>query len=305
MVVQPDGKLVLAGAGTAGEDILVTRLNSDGSSDLSFDGDGTAAVNLGAAEYGFAVALQADGRIVVGGRTNSGGNQNATVTRLNANGALDNSFDRDGTRTIDHGGNDVASGLLVQPDGRIVVAGAGGAGADVEVTRLNPDGSSDASFDGDGTIGIDFGGYDFGSAAALQANGKIVVAGGAGADAAVVRLQPGGALDTSFSFDGRQTISAASSTVAYATALQANGRILVAGYANAEGNINWMAGRLDGDSVSAGGGPARVPGGGPGGQSGGPGGRAAAEACRAAPASAPRSSAANAPTGSRAPAAPT
>ena len=272
VLVQPDGKILLAGLGTASEDILVMRLNADGSSDLSFDGDGTAVVNLGASDSSAGIALQADGRIVVAGRTTAAGNPNAAVTRLNANGSLDTSFDRDGTRTIDYGGLDDAAEVLVQPNARIVVAGSGGAGADLEVTRLNPDGSNDASFDGDGTIGVDFGGSDYGSAAALQANGKIVVTGSAGGDAAVVRLQPGGSLDTSFSFDGRQTISAGNLNVAYATALQANGRILVAGYTASEGNINWLVGRLEGDAVAAGGGPAARPGGGSGGGGGGPGG---------------------------------
>ena len=256
VLVQPDGKILLAGLGTASEDILVMRLNADGSSDLSFDGDGTAVVNLGASDSSAGIALQADGKIVVAGRTTAAGNPNAAVTRLNSNGSLDSSFGRDGTRTIDYGGLDDAAEVLVQPNARIVVAGSGGAGADLEVTRLNPDGSNDASFDGDGTIGVDFGGSDYGSAAALQANGKIVATGSAGGDAAVVRLQPGGSLDTSFSFDGRQTISAGNLNVAYATALQANGRILVAGYTASEGNINWLVGRLEGDAVAAGGGPA-------------------------------------------------
>ncbi len=278
MLVQPNGKIVLAGYGTAAEDLVVMRLNPDGSNDSSFDGDGTALVNLGATDTASSVALQADGKIVVGGRTTVAGNPNATVTRLNADGLRDGGFGQDGTRMLDYGGADDAAEVLVQPDARIVVAGSGGASADIQVTRLNPDGSSDSSFVGDGTIGVDFGSSDYGQAAALQANGKIVVAGSAGGDAAVVRLQPGGVLDTGFSFDGKQTISPGDLNSASAAALQANGRIVIAGYATS-GNIDWLVARLDGDAPAAGGGPAATPGGGPrggggrGGSGNGPAGR--------------------------------
>ena len=264
VLVQPDGKIVVAGQGGA-NDIVVTRLNPDGSPDTGFDGDGTIGFDFGGDDYPSGVALQANGRLVVAGHTSVG--RNVALVRLDSNGSPDSSFDGDGRKTIDYASErDGASEVLVQPDQKIVVAGSGTLGSDFVVTRLNPDGSPDTGFDGDGTIGVDFGADDFGNAAALQANGKIVVAGdtsGAGDDVAIMRLQPGGSLDTTFSSDGKQTIDFPGDAYGYATALQANGRILVAG--EAAGNM--LVARLEGDPADSGGGPG---GGGPGG--GGPGG---------------------------------
>ena len=147
-----------------------------------------------------------------------------------------------------------------------------------------------------GAANIDFGGAAFATAGALLANGKIVLAGLSGNQAAVVRLQPGGTLDTTFGTGGKATVPGTISHIEGLT-LQANGRIVIAG-TNSLGTP-WDVGvaRLDNDSPPVGGGPG---GGGPG---GGP--AAVASRCRAAAASAPRSSAATAPSASRARAAPT
>jgi uncharacterized delta-60 repeat protein len=270
VLVQPDGKIVLAGRGGLNNNFVVTRLNPNGSYDPDFGGGGTSGFDFGGTDRAYAVALQADGKIVVAGSTNAG-DGDAAVARLNANGSVDGSFGPGGQRTIDYGSVDAALDVLVQPDGKIVLAGEGGLNNNFVVTRLNPNGSYDSDFGGGGTSGFDFGGIDEGYAAALQANGKIVVAGttSAGNRAAVARLQPGGAVDTSFNLDGKQTISVGTSTYAYATALQANGRILIAGEANEVNNWNALVARLDGDSGAAGGGPG---GGGPGGGPGGGGG---------------------------------
>ena len=208
---------------------------------------------------------------MVAGDTTVGENEQVAVVRLNANGSLDASFNGDGIRTLDYGGvADGARDVLVQGDGKIVVVGSGNAPSNLTVTRLNPDGSLDQSFNGTGTVGADFGGTEYGEAGALLANGKIVVAGrNSQGEALAMRLQPGGSLDTTFSGDGKQTMRAGSAdTVAYGMAVQANGRLVFAGYALAvaAGNFDVMVARLEGDSRGAGGGPAALPGGGPGGR---------------------------------------
>jgi len=96
---------------------------------------------------------------------------------LAAPGDLDLGFDGDGKTTIDYGGFDGASAVLVQPDGKIVVAGHGFPGGDFAVLRLNPDGSPDRGFGTAGSLAVDFGGYDEARAVALQADGKLMVAG--------------------------------------------------------------------------------------------------------------------------------
>ncbi|MGH2947364.1 MAG: hypothetical protein ACRDPC_14120 [Solirubrobacteraceae bacterium] len=118
-----------------------------------------------------------DRKIVVTG--NVGGNAMMTVTRLKSNGSLDTTFDGDGTATIDVGSaSDIANDAVLQPDGKIVVAGSMQALAgDFAVGRLNADGSPDTTFGTAGKATVDFGAAAFGNAVALQRNRRIVVAG--------------------------------------------------------------------------------------------------------------------------------
>ena len=109
-------------------------------------------------------------------------------------GDIDPTFDQDGRVAIDSGGIEVARALALQPDGKILVAGVTGAGLlgnDAAVYRLNPNGSFDSSFDGDGSLAIDSGGVEFAAALALQPDGKILLAGATTVDnnAVVYRLQ--------------------------------------------------------------------------------------------------------------------
>jgi uncharacterized delta-60 repeat protein len=124
-----------------------------------------------------AVLVQPDRKILVAG--NAGGSARMTVTRLRTDGSPDTTFDGDGTATIDFDSlADVANDVVLQPDGKIVVAGSLAAVAgDFAVARLNANGSPDATFGTAGKATIDFGPAAFGNAVALQPNGRIVVAG--------------------------------------------------------------------------------------------------------------------------------
>jgi uncharacterized delta-60 repeat protein len=122
------------------------------------------------------VLVQPDRKIVVAG--NASTNAMMTVTRLMPNGSPDTTFDGDGTATIDFGSlDDLAYGAVLQPDGKIVVAGYTQADEDVAVARINTNGSPDATFGAAGKATVDFGAATFGNAVALQRNGRIVVAG--------------------------------------------------------------------------------------------------------------------------------
>jgi uncharacterized delta-60 repeat protein len=104
-------------------------------------------------------------------------------------GAPDTTFDGDGTATIDIGTlSDVVGDAVLQPDGRIVVAGSGLGG--FEVVRINRDGSRDGNFGTAGAAAVDFGEVAFGHAVALAPGGRIVVAGqrSVSEDFAVARL---------------------------------------------------------------------------------------------------------------------
>ena len=233
VLVQPDGKLVLAGSGDT--DFAVARLNPDGSSDTSFDG-GMSGADFGGIDFAEAAALQPDGKIVLAGHTDA--NFDIAVARFNPDGSLDASFDPGGTdgpgkKIFGYGSFDIANAVLVQPDGKIVVAGNANGSQMMTVTRLNPNGSLDTTFDGDGTATIDFGSLaDLANDAVLQSDGKFVVAGytQADEDVAVARLGSNGSLDTTFGAAGKATIDFGVATFGNAVALQSNGRIVVVGH---------------------------------------------------------------------------
>jgi uncharacterized delta-60 repeat protein len=227
-LVLPNGKILLAGfSGPEGGNIQVARLTADGLLDKTFGTDGKAAVDFGGDDFGLAMARQANGRILVGGVSTAAG---TVVARLRAGGTLDPDFDGDGRVTLPGGGSSFGNAVLVQPDRKIVVAGNASGSAVMTVTRLNPNGSLDTTFDGDGTATIDFGALsDITGGAVLQPDGKIVVAGSSQAGVAVARLNPNGSMDTTFGAAGKANVDFGVATFGFAVARQPNGRIVVAG----------------------------------------------------------------------------
>ena len=138
VLVLPNGKILLAGfSGPEGGDIQVARLNANGALDTTFGTGGKAPVDFGGDDFGPAMARQANGRILVAGRSTAGG---AVVARLRTNGTLDPDFDGDGRVTLPGGGS--ARAVLVQPDRQIVVAGNANGSEMMTVTRLKPNGCS-------------------------------------------------------------------------------------------------------------------------------------------------------------------
>jgi uncharacterized delta-60 repeat protein len=228
VVVAPNGKLLVGGfSGPEGGNIQVARLNANGLLDKTFGVDGKATVDFGGDDFGLAMARQANGRILVAGRSTAAG---AVVARLRATGALDPDFDGDGRVTLPGGGS--ASAVLVQPDGNIVVAGNASGSEKMTVTRLKPNGSLDAMFGTGGTATIDFATLaDLAAGAALQADGKIVVAGYSQGteDVAVARLNPNGSPDPTFGVGGKATVEFGVATFGFAVALAPSKRIVVAG----------------------------------------------------------------------------
>ena len=250
VVVQPDGKLVTAGyadVGGGGGAFCVSRFLADGRPDLSFGSAGTGAVltAVGPTDAeAFAVLLQADGRIVAAGRSrNLAGNDDLTLVRYTTAGALDSTFGTGGIVTTDlSGGTDVAYGLVLQWwDNRIVAVGVRHNGTDLDMaaTRYTSDGSVDTTYGTLGTavIALNAGVDDMAFGAAIQTDGKVLMAGQttvAGRKVlAAVRLVPTGALDTGFGTGGAVTLAAGSGDAgALAVAVQADGRVLVAGNAD-------------------------------------------------------------------------
>ncbi len=293
VAVQPDGRIVIAGDTNAvaglTKDMAVVRLTVGGAVDTSYGlGTGGSRIDFGALipdapftnDDGTAVALQPDGKIVLGGYSNAAGTNDLAVVRLNSpQGTLDTSYGLGtaGSR-VDFGplvpnstkSSDILASLVLQSNGKIVLAGSTDAAGtdDMTVFRLNsPEGTSDTSY-GQGTGGsrVDFsalvqnavGDDDHATAVALQRDGKIVLAGYSNAagnnDFAVVRLlSPQGTLDSSYGLgtggsrvDVGGAIAGGKSAddLATATAVQGDGKILVSGITRARTDQDYAVVRL-------------------------------------------------------------
>ena len=251
VAVQPDGMIVVAGYATVGSnyDFALARYRSDGSTDTSFGTGGKVTTAFGTNnDYAYAMALQADGKIVVAGVCYDGTQYDIAVARYNANGSLDTSFDGDGKAITAVGsGSDYAYGVAVQPDGKIVVAGYTTlTNNDFLAIRYNTDGSLDTGFGGSGMVITAVGtSTDNGIATAIQPDGKIVVAGYAWSnstnDFALVRYNPDGSLDRTFNGDGKRISPIGDGNdYCYAVAVAPDGKIVAVGSAN-NGSVDDLA----------------------------------------------------------------
>ena len=219
VALQPDGRIVAAGGG------VLARFMPDGALDPTFGGDGTVAGSANG------VAIQADGKIVAAA--------GFAVARYNPDGGLDTSFSDDGMApTFGFSTGAWVSSVAVQTDGRIVAVGGGqncfggGTGCDLyfAIFRYEIDGSADTTF---GSNGLTSGSIGEAFGVAIQPDGKIVAAGVSGVGHfALTRHDSEGVLDETFGGDGRiLTRLAPRYSGAYALALQADGKVVAAGFA--------------------------------------------------------------------------
>jgi uncharacterized delta-60 repeat protein len=223
-----DGKTLVFGAFTASHGAArrgVTRLNPDGSTDLTFM-TGLAGANGIVHD----AVQQPDGRILIGGSfTTIHGSERRRIARLNADGSLDTTF-QNGMK----GANDTVYGVALQPDGKVLIGGPfngingenTGLDRHNQVARLNSDGSTDTSFIHGSNTGFEgYGEYAF----AVQPDGKILVGGSFWevnnvARIGLVRLNADGTTDPSF-LNGMS----GPNHVVYRVALQPDGRLLIEG----------------------------------------------------------------------------
>jgi uncharacterized delta-60 repeat protein len=272
LVVQPDGRIVLAGYRRFGpvnnESFMVIRLNGDGSLDTRFNGDGYQNINfalaLGARARAHAVALQPDGRLVVAGYIQMGpGEHDLAAARLNANGTLDTSFSGDGKATVGvtagSASMDEAWSVAIQDDGRIVLAGESRVDGEASmlVARLTSTGQTDSSFNLTGYRLVKFGlvpqasvrkGLALRPDGGLLLGGYIFNAAGTNADFAVAALLANGQTDTGFGSNGLATIDflngPGSLNAARAMSVDQAGRLLLGGFAGPEANLDFGVARL-------------------------------------------------------------
>jgi uncharacterized delta-60 repeat protein len=243
IAVQPDGRIVLAGSsdqGATGMDFAVVRLLPDGTPDGSFGQGGTVTVDLaGDTDRAWALALQADGRIVVGGQANTGGavgGMDFALLRLRSDGQPDTSFGQGGRviSTLRSGTSTEVIRALALPviDGEQRILAVGGEG-DFVLARYRANGSLDSGFGAGGKVVAVF--HDvIGSANAvtLQLDGRAVVAGQVGHRFAAIRIEANGQLDSGFGTGGRFTHAVVANwNEAQAVVRQADGKLVLGGWA--------------------------------------------------------------------------
>ena len=226
IAVQSDGKILIGGqfstyAGTARQ--YVARLNSDGSLDTTFNS------SSGANNSVYAIAVQSDGKILIGGDfTAYAGKTRQRIARLNSNGSLDTTFNSSS------GANGGVYAIAVQSDGKILIGGEFTAYAGTTrqgIARLNSNGSLDTTFDS--SSGVDY----VVIAIAVQSDGKILIGGQFSTYAgttrqSVARLNSNGSLDTTFDS------SSGANNAVVAIAVQSDGKILIGGWFTAYAGVS-------------------------------------------------------------------
>ena len=258
VMVQPDGKIVVAGTVDfnpdvpgSGLDFALARYNANGTLDGSFGKGGKVVFDFfGSFDQANAAVIQPDGKIiVVGSASYDSVNRDIgfALARFNTDGSIDFGFGSGGKQISDFfGAGAKANGVVLQQDGKFVVAGTASDSAtrpgatDIALARYNSDGTLDSGFGIGGETAIPFAdsATEQGNALALSADGKIMVAGAAfktfasPPDFALVRYNSDGSIDTGFGSGGTITTDVAGGTdVAQALAIQSDGKVVVAGRA--------------------------------------------------------------------------
>ena len=253
VVIQPDRKIVVVGTSSSAfttSDVVLARYLEDGRLDPSFGLAGRVFTNVGSLDTGHAILLDLEDRrlrFVVVGSTDLLGSTDFLVLRYLDNGVLDPNFGQGGRAVTDFGlrfarGLDIAYGVLLQPDDKILVAGGSGPGAgfaalesDFALARYTPSGLLDTTFGLDGLVLTDFGGTDIALDLVLRADLSIIVAGTGGPqrDFALACYDALGRLDPRSGVNGLVLTNLGGDDVAYGVELQRDGTIVAAGKGSA------------------------------------------------------------------------
>lgn len=241
IALQPDGKILVAGSvdeAPKGKSFALSRYNADGSLDTSFGTGGSVISSFGSAsDEAFAMVVQPDGKIVLGGHTRSATTGlDFAFARYNSDGSADAGFGTGGQVVLPiRSGNsrDSVYALALQTvAGEVRIVAVGGEG-DFSVARLRADGAPDAGFAGGAAVDSVFGTViGAARAVAITADNRIVVAGHANHAFALLQLSADGLADNAFGTNGHviTPVSATNWDEAQAVAIQADGRIVVGGW---------------------------------------------------------------------------
>ncbi len=243
VLLQPDGKIIAIGEAYGGSsfEFSAARFNANGTVDASFGTEGKTVIpfdNLN--DFGHDAVLQADGKIVIAGRTTNTttGEFAAALLRLNSNGTLDNSFGSNGKVITLKNSYVFAEAVALDANGKIVVTGH--SDGSMIVLRYNSNGSLDTTFGSSGYTITNFDGQGSSKAYAIAVDnkGKIIIGGyghelGMGGlfHSAIARFNTNGTLDNTFDKDGKLvTIMGGENSGINDLLLQKDGKLLLAGY---------------------------------------------------------------------------
>jgi uncharacterized delta-60 repeat protein len=261
LLLLPDGKIMLSGSidlpSTQDTSWVLLRFNSDGSVDPAFGNGGTVTTNISFNDdQAYALALQSDGKIVAAGRRgiqiepSQQRKGNVALTRYNPDGSLDATFGTAGKVINDFGQGleSYALEVIIQPDGRIIVAGE--STYRFLVARYNSNGTLDTTFgNGAGYALASFSNnWDGATDAVLQPDGKIVLVGWSELNSpfdsfALARFNSDGSLDQTFGNGGKVLLTdrgALNDVV-----LQSDGKLIAIGSGNYTSNSTFEVVRFN------------------------------------------------------------
>jgi uncharacterized delta-60 repeat protein len=239
--LQSDGKILMVGyiIQNKTQQMVLLRYNANGTLDTTFGNKGMVTTNFASGSLAHAVAIQSDGKIVLGGMSNN----DFALARFNPNGTVDTSFGTNGQVTASlNGGSGWLSSIALQSDGKIVAVGywqpVGQSLPEFAIARFTSVGALDPTFGGTGFVLDNPGSLPAVlRAVVVQSDGKIVVTGqvpssvpGGAGDLGVLRYNSDGTPDTTFGVNGLAAIDVPNNdSDPYALALQSDGKILVGG----------------------------------------------------------------------------
>ncbi len=239
LIISPNGNILITGSVNSNTndylDFLLAQFNTDGTPTASFGDNGVITTAVGTwSDEATSIALQPDGKIILGGSyyyNNGDHNLDFALVRYNADGSLDDSFGNGGKVSTELGGDfDNLESLAVLPNGKILAGGniQENNSSKFALLRYNSDGSLDNSFGDSGKVitSIKNDSYENAFTMAVQADGKVILAGRAGSDFALVRYNDDGSMDSQFGNGGIVTTDVVGGNSINKIVIQPDGKIV-------------------------------------------------------------------------------
>ncbi len=231
LAIQNNGKILLGGFSSWF--INLVRYNIDGSLDTTFGIGGKVITDIDGyyGEKCKTLAIQSDGKILLGGygQHNSNDNPYFILVRYNTNGTLDSTFGNGG---IVIGRVGQGRSLIIQNDGKILLGG--GSNFSFALVRYEVNGIVDSTFGVVGEVITSLGSSSEGNSLGIQGDGKIVLGGYSNSNFALVRYNTDGSLDNTFGLGGKVITVIGSSSAGKSIGIQNDGKILLGGYADTD-----------------------------------------------------------------------